>query len=168
MDSSCISSWQVLANFFNALLSSKVHWYQIIAPICDEPQHLLIRSTFPLLLNLFSLDDNFTSDFTEISTFHRLYAFFKVVPPPYTAFEEFYRSSGQQHKQINTISKPVFVNLLRSPGIDSQPVGPVRQPYLSYWLAMLHSLAESNPRNRFLVSLNVYNGLWSPLLSTPQ
>jgi hypothetical protein len=63
MDSSCISSWQVLANFFNALLlSSKAHWYRIIAPICDEPQHLLIRSTFPLLLNLFSLDDNFTSD----------------------------------------------------------------------------------------------------------
>jgi hypothetical protein len=25
--------------------------------------------------------------------------------------------------------EPVFVNLLRSPGIDSQPWGPVRQPY---------------------------------------
>jgi len=51
----------------------------------------------------------------------------------------------------------VFVNLLRSPGIDSQPGGPVRQPYLSYWPAMLHQLAESNPRNQFLVSFNVYN-----------
>jgi hypothetical protein len=29
-------------------------------------------------------------------------------------------------------SEPVFVNLLRSPGIDSQPGGPVRQPYLTY------------------------------------
>ncbi len=30
----------------------------------------------------------------------------------------------------DTGSEPVFVNLLRSPGIDSQPGGPVRQPYL--------------------------------------
>ncbi len=28
-------------------------------------------------------------------------------------------------------SEAVFVNLLRSPGINSQPVGPVRQPYLT-------------------------------------
>jgi hypothetical protein len=28
--------------------------------------------------------------------------------------------------------EPVFVNQLRSPGIDSQPGGPIRQPYLSY------------------------------------
>ncbi len=55
-----------------------------------------------------------------------------------------------------TESEPVFVNLLGSPGIDSQPGGPVRQPYLSYRPAMLQRLAESNPRNRFLVSLNVY------------
>jgi hypothetical protein len=33
-------------------------------------------------------------------------------------------------------SVPVFVNILRSPGIDSQPGGPVRQPYLSYRPAM--------------------------------
>jgi hypothetical protein len=52
--------------------------------------------------------------------------------------------------------EPVFVNLLGSPGIDSQPGGPVRQPYLLYLPAMLHRLAESNPRNRFLVSLNFY------------
>ncbi len=52
--------------------------------------------------------------------------------------------------------EPVFVNLLRSSGIDSHPGGPVRQPYLLYRPAMLHRLAESNPRNRFLVSLNVY------------
>jgi hypothetical protein len=51
------------------------------------------------------------------------------------------------------LSEPVFVNLLRHPGIDSQPGGPVRKPYLSYWPAMLHRLAESNPRNPFLVFL---------------
>ncbi len=52
--------------------------------------------------------------------------------------------------------EPVFVDLLWSPGIDSQPGGPVRQPYLSYRPAMLHRQVESNPPNRFLVSLNVY------------
>jgi hypothetical protein len=46
--------------------------------------------------------------------------------------------------------------LLRSPGIDSQPGGPVRRPYLLYWPARLHRLAESIPRNQFLGSLNVY------------
>jgi hypothetical protein len=39
--------------------------------------------------------------------------------------------------------EPVFKNLLRSPGIDSQPSGPVRQPYLLYQPARLHRLAES-------------------------
>jgi hypothetical protein len=41
-------------------------------------------------------------------------------------------------------------------GINSQPGGPVRQPYLLYQLARLHRLAESIPQNRFLGSLNVY------------
>ncbi len=53
-------------------------------------------------------------------------------------------------------SEPVFVNLLRSSGIDSQRGGPVRPPYLLYRPARLHRLAESNPRNWFFVSLNVY------------
>ncbi len=53
-------------------------------------------------------------------------------------------------------TEPVFVDLLRSPRIDSQPVGPVRQPYLSYRPARLHGLAKSIPRNRFLVSINIY------------
>ncbi len=39
----------------------------------------------------------------------------------------------------------VFANLLRSPGIDSQPGGPVLPPFLSYQLARLHRLAESIP-----------------------
>ncbi len=34
--------------------------------------------------------------------------------------------------------------------------GTTRQPFLSYLPARLHRLAESNPRYRFLVSLNVY------------
>jgi hypothetical protein len=42
-------------------------------------------------------------------------------------------------------TEPVFVDLLRSPGIDSQPGGPVRQPYLLYWPAEPHGLAESIP-----------------------
>ncbi len=50
----------------------------------------------------------------------------------------------------------VFVNLLRSPGIDPYPGGPVQEPYLLYRPAMLHNLAESIPRNRFLGSINVY------------
>jgi hypothetical protein len=52
--------------------------------------------------------------------------------------------------------EPVFVNLLRSPGIDSQPGGPVRQPCLLYRPAKLNRLAESISRNRFPGSLNVY------------
>ncbi len=46
-------------------------------------------------------------------------------------------------------SRARICNLLRSPGVDSQPDGPVRQPYLSYRPAMLHRQVESNPRNRF-------------------
>jgi hypothetical protein len=57
--------------------------------------------------------------------------------------------------------EPVFVNCLGSPGIDSQPGGPVRQPYGSYRPARLQMLAKSNPRNRFLGSIIVYKyGLW--------
>ncbi len=32
---------------------------------------------------------------------------------------------------LDNFTEPVFVNLLRSLGIDSQPGGPVRQPYLT-------------------------------------
>jgi hypothetical protein len=51
---------------------------------------------------------------------------------------------------------PVFVNLLRSPGIDSRPGVPVRQSYLTYRPSRLNRLAESIPWNQFLGSLNVY------------
>jgi hypothetical protein len=37
-------------------------------------------------------------------------------------------------------TEPVFVNLLRSLGIDSQPGGPVPQPYLSLRPVRLHRL----------------------------
>jgi hypothetical protein len=52
-------------------------------------------------------------------------------------------------------SEPIFVNLLRSPGIDSQPSGPERQPYWTYRPGKLQRLAESIPWNRFLDSLYV-------------
>ncbi len=45
----------------------------------------------------------------------------------------------------NPFLEPVFVNLLRSPGIDSQSSGPERQPYWSYRPARLHRRAESIP-----------------------
>jgi hypothetical protein len=41
--------------------------------------------------------------------------------------------------------EPIFVGLLRSPGIDSLPGGPVQQPYLTYQPVRLHRLAESIP-----------------------
>jgi hypothetical protein len=40
------------------------------------------------------------------------------------------------------MAEPVFVNLLRSPGIDSQPGGQVGQPSLSYRPARLHRPGE--------------------------
>jgi hypothetical protein len=45
----------------------------------------------------------------------------------------------------NLAPEPEFVNILRSPGINSQPGGSVRQPYLTYRPAWLHRLAESIP-----------------------
>ncbi len=60
-------------------------------------------------------------------------------------------------------SEPVFVDHLRSPVIDSQPGGPVRQPYFSYLPAEPHRLTELISRNRFLGSINEYKyGLRSP------
>ncbi len=53
-------------------------------------------------------------------------------------------------------SEPVFVNLSWSPRTDSQPGGPVWQPYLLYRPAGLHRLSESIPRNLFPGSLNIY------------
>ncbi len=50
--------------------------------------------------------------------------------------------------------EPKFLNLLKSPEIDSQPGGPVRHPYLTYRTARLHRLAESIPWNRYLGSFN--------------
>ncbi len=61
-------------------------------------------------------------------------------------------------------AEPVFVDLLRSPGIDSQIGGPVRLPYFSHWLA---GLAKSIPWNRFLGFINVYKyGLSCPILQS--
>ncbi len=72
------------------------------------------------------------------------------------------RSKASPITTLYFSAEAVFVNLLRSPGNDSQPGRPVRQPYVSYRPAWLHRLAELIPRNRFLGSLNVYKyRLWS-------
>jgi hypothetical protein len=42
-------------------------------------------------------------------------------------------------------SEPDFVNLLRSPGIDSQPGVPTQQPCLTYRPDWLHRLVEAMP-----------------------
>jgi hypothetical protein len=42
----------------------------------------------------------------------------------------------------------------KEPGLDSQPGGSVRQPYLLYRLTRLHRLVELIPRNRFLGKLD--------------
>jgi hypothetical protein len=48
----------------------------------------------------------------------------------------------RRHQIYEIKPEPVFVDLLRSTGIDSQPVGPVREPNFR---AKLHMLAESIP-----------------------
>jgi hypothetical protein len=53
-------------------------------------------------------------------------------------------------------SEAVFINLLRSPGIDSQPWRACTPTLLVVPARWLHRLAESIPRNRFLGSINVY------------
>jgi hypothetical protein len=72
-------------------------------------------------------------------------------------FTTMFRTAIRTNAFESYCAEPVFVNLSRSPGIDSQPRGPVarpvRQPYRT-GLARLHRLAESV--TRFLGSLNVY------------
>jgi hypothetical protein len=53
---------------------------------------------------------------------------------------------GRVMVEVPNHPEPVFVNILRSLGIDSQLGGPVEQNRS----ARLHRLAESIPRNRFL------------------
>ncbi len=69
-----------------------------------------------------------------------------------------------------TTTEPLFVNLIRRPGIDFQLGGPERQRYLTYRPARacickpFKGLRNRIPagRNRFLGSLNFYKyGLWS-------
>jgi hypothetical protein len=80
---------------------------------------------------------------------------FKLLKSPWNRFRQ------------SMYPEPVSVDLLQSPGIDSQPGGPVRQPYLAYRPARLHRMAESIPRNRFLGSINVYKyGHWWAITTT--
>ncbi len=77
-----------------------------------------------------------------------------------SSLDQFSNNSILVYKLHTLLSRPepepVFVDLLRSPRIDSRPGGPVRQPYLSYRPARLHRLAKSIPRNRFLSSIHIY------------
>ncbi len=119
---------------------SQFFYYRLSVCICQLVPHQPDYSFFPLLLACVIRKFRCiycASKWSHWSTYHWV-VFLKLVI------------------RLQALSEPVFVNLLRSPGIDSQPGGPVQKPYLSYRPAMLHRLAESNPRNRFLVSLNVY------------
>ena len=54
---------------------------------------------------------------------------------------------GLREKQgvgVASTTEPKFGNLLRNPGIDSQPGRPVRQPYLTYRSTRLHRLGSLN------------------------
>ncbi len=89
-----------------------------------------------------------------------------TIPETSGIVENFAENSGTHcalHREIGPChSEPVFVYLFRSPGIDSQPGGPVRQPYLLYRPAKLHRPTDSISRNQFPGSLNVYKyWLWS-------
>ncbi len=78
------------------------------------------------------------------------------VPAPCCYFKQ---SVGTRNRVgIGLLYRPARARIckpFKEPGIDSQPGGPVRQPYLLYRLARLQKLAESIPRNRFLDSLKV-------------
>jgi hypothetical protein len=50
-------------------------------------------------------------------------------------------------KEMNERTEPLFLNLFRSTGIDSQPGGPVQQ-HVNWYRPVM---------NRFLDSLNVYS-----------
>jgi hypothetical protein len=49
--------------------------------------------------------------------------------------DEAKKDDSQKTKASSSLfPDPVFVNLLGSPGIDSQPGGPVQQPYRNWFL----------------------------------
>ncbi len=72
--------------------------------------------------------------------------FYRSLLNPYTQRRLLFFGGGTFF-HVGVYSKPEleFVNLLRSPGIDSQPGRPIRKPYLTYRPARLHRLAESIP-----------------------
>ncbi len=58
-------------------------------------------------------------------------------------------SSWSMHIEEGWTTEPESVNILRSPGIDSQPIGQVRLPYLMYWPASAGIFKQSmGTRNR--------------------
>jgi len=53
-----MSVQSLLANFFHKLSQSKAHWYSILPPSNNEPNASFIRSIFPSLSDLLSLDED--------------------------------------------------------------------------------------------------------------
>ncbi len=81
---------------------------------------------------------------------------YRTGPPGYISWRNSsLESIPGPHTRLK-VPEPVFVDLFRRPGIDSQPAGPVRQPNVSYRPARSHRLAKLIPRNRFLGSINIY------------
>ncbi len=58
--------------------------------------------------------------------------------------------------QCTLYTEPVFVDLLRSPEIDSQPGGPLRQSYLTHRMAWRYRFPGIDSLESIHDSLNVY------------
>jgi hypothetical protein len=67
-----------------------------------------------------------------------------------------YRTSCTGRRAGDSVesTEPEFLNLVRIPGIDSEPGGPIRQPYGIYFCTGPPGFIGW--RNRFLNSLNIY------------
>ncbi len=109
----------------------------------------------PLLL-LFILCFTYPTIGTHVITKMLAFMYFSQQCAKIVLCTKIFGRSGWEYEGAYMYTEPVFVNLERSPGIDSQPGGPERQSHLSYRPARIHRLAESIPRNQFMSSLNVF------------
>ncbi len=110
-----------------------MYFFEAGPGICPKFLSVSLFISFPQKAEVYYDISLFTSNFLE-----RTVAKFSVVPPMIGSYTLRY-------------TEPVFVNLLRSPGIDSQPGGPVRQ-------SMFRTCPPGyiNWRNRFQSSIKVY------------
>ncbi len=65
-------------------------------------------------------------------------------------------------------TEPEFVIFLRSPAIDSQTGGPVRQPYLTYRLARLYTVKKriANLPSPAGMSVSLPNSPWAGIMTS--